>query len=72
MLVSGYGLTLSSIGIQVAASGGETLAGSIRGERLDRTRGYGVAKMKLKYFFDRMLPKEKLEFKWVDPDEDQE
>lgn len=71
LTAGGYGLSLSSIGLSSASNGGETLAGSIRQERNDRTRGIGLAKRKFKFFIDRMLPNQ-LEFQFVDPDDEQQ
>lgn len=64
-----YGMSLSDIGIQVTAGGGETLAGSIRQERRSRKTGIGKLKTKLKLWYDRILP-ESLEFKWIDLDDE--
>ncbi|MHA2030832.1 MAG: hypothetical protein ACW99Q_15745 [Candidatus Kariarchaeaceae archaeon] len=69
MVAAGYGMSLSDVGIQVTASGGETLAGSIRQERKTRRTGLARLKKKFKLFFDRMLP-EYLEFKFIDQDEE--
>jgi len=71
LTAGGYGLSLSSIGLSSASNGGETLAGAIRQERNDRSRGIGLAKVKFKSFMDRCLPDD-LEFKWVDPDDEQQ
>jgi hypothetical protein len=70
LIAGGYGISLSDMGIQVAANGGETLAGSIRQERSSRRRGIGLAKKKINLFYNRMLP-ETVRFKWIDPDEEQ-
>jgi len=66
---AGYGMSLSDVGIQVTASGGETLAGSIRQERKTRRTGLARLKKKFKLYFDRMLP-EYLEFKFIDQDDE--
>ena len=66
---AGYGMSLSDVGIQVTASGGETLAGSIRQERQTRKTGVARLKKKFKLYFDRMLP-EYLEFKFIDQDDE--
>jgi len=69
LVASCYGMSLSDIGMQVASSGGETLAGSIRQERRTRKTGFARLKYKIKLFFDRMLP-EDLEFKFIDLDDE--
>lgn len=68
---SGYGLTISDIGLggAGASSGGETLAGSIRDERKSRKAGKAVVKRKVKSFWDAVLPKT-LEFKFIDYDDE--
>lgn len=71
LTAGGYGLSLSSLGFNSVSSGGETLAGSIRQERNDRSRGIGLAKRKFTLFMNRMLP-EDLEFQWIDPDDEQQ
>lgn len=71
LTAGGYGLSLSSIGFSSVSSGGETLAGSIRQERNDRSRGIGLSKRKFVMFVNRMLPPS-LEFQWVDPDDEQQ
>jgi len=70
IVAAGYGISLSDIGIQVASSGGETLAGSIRQERKTRRTGFARFKKKMISFFNFMLPEE-LEFKVIDNDEEQ-
>lgn len=69
ILAAGYGMSLSDIGMQVASSGGETLAGSIRQERRTRRTGLALLKKKVKAFFDRMLPNT-LEFSFIDLDDE--
>lgn len=66
---AGYGMSVSDIGFPTLGSGGETLAGSIRQDRRTRKTGFGILKKKIKYFFDRILPKY-LEFKFIDLDEE--
>jgi len=66
---AGYGMTLSDIGMGGSASGGETLAGTIRQERQTRRTGFGRVKKKMKYFWDRALPPE-LEFNFIDLDDE--
>lgn len=69
LVAAGYGMSLSDIGMQVAASGGETLAGSIRQERKTRRSGFGLVKKKLILFFNRMLPKY-LKLRMIDLDDE--
>ena len=69
LVASGYGLSLSDIGIQVTASGGETLAGSIRQERKTRKTGLARTKKSVKYFFNRMIDP-RLKFMWIDMDDE--
>ena len=69
LVAGGYGMSLSDLGIQVASSGGETLAGSIRQERNTRRTGFARFKKKMKAFFDRMLPDD-LEYKIIDQDDE--
>lgn len=67
---AGYGLSLSDIGFQAVASGGETLAGSIRQERRVKKSGQALVKSKFKLFRDKILPPE-LEFIFIDKDDEQ-
>lgn len=69
LLGAAYGASPSDIGLQSTSSSGETLAGSIRDERKTRRTGYARLKLKMKYFFDRILP-ESLEFNFVDYDDE--
>lgn len=69
IVTAGYGMSLSDIGFQAVASGGETLAGSIRQERRTRKTGFARAKKGVKYFLDRMLP-DSLKFEWIDMDDE--
>lgn len=69
LVASGYGMSLSDIGMQVAASGGETLAGSIRQERRTRRTGFGRLKHKTRLFYNRLLPPT-LEMKFIDIDDE--
>lgn len=66
---AGYGMNLSDIGLSGRSSGGETLAGTIRQERQTRRTGFGRATRKMKFFWDRMLPKD-LEFKFINLDDE--
>ena len=69
IVAAGYGITLSDVGFSATASGGDTLAGSIRSERRTRKTGMAVLKKKVKAFFDRILPKD-LEFIFIDLDDE--
>ncbi len=70
LVAAGYGITLSDLGLMQAMSGGgDTLAGTIRNERITRRSGLARIKAKVKYFFDRMLPST-LEWKFVDLDDE--
>ena len=64
-----YGMNPNDIGISANAAGGQTLAGTIRSERLTRKNGFAKLKAKLKYFFDKMLP-ESIEFNFIDYDDE--
>lgn len=69
LTASGYGMSLSDIGLQTTSASGETLAGSIRQERRTKKTGFARVKSKLKSFFDRILP-DTLEFNFVDYDDE--
>ena len=69
LLGAAYGASPSDIGMQSSSSSGETLAGSIRDERKTRKTGFARLKLKMKYFFDRILP-DSLEFNFVDYDDE--
>lgn len=69
IVTAGYGLSPSDIGFASSSNGGETLAGTIRQERRSAKSGKALAKKKLKFYFDRILP-EHLEFKWIDFDDE--
>ncbi len=69
LLGAAYGASPSDIGLQSTSSSGETLAGSIRDERKTRKTGFARLKLKMKYFFDKILP-ESLEFNFVDYDDE--
>jgi len=66
---AGYGMSLSDIGIQAVASGGETLAGSIRQERRTRNTGLGRAKRAVEMWVNRMIHPE-LRFRFIDLDDE--
>ena len=69
-VAAGYGLTLSDVGGQTAASGGETLAGSIRQERQSRRTGFARFREKMEQFFNFMLP-DTLIYRVIDQDDEQ-
>jgi len=69
IVCAGYGMSLSDIGFQAVASGGETLAGSIRQERRTRKTGFARLKKAIKYFIDRMVDP-RLKFEWIDMDDE--
>lgn len=69
ILCAGYGLTLSDIGFPSSSGGGDTLAGTIRQERVSKSSGKSTAKKKIKAYFDRILP-ESLQFNWIDYDDE--
>ena len=66
LLGAAYGMTTSDIGLKDAGSG-NTLAGTIRDERRSRRTGFARLKLKMKYFFDKILPSS-LEFTFIDFD----
>ena len=66
LLGAAYGMTTSDIGLKDAGSG-NTLAGTIRDERRSRRTGFARLKLKMKYFFDKILPTS-LEFTFIDFD----
>lgn len=69
ILTAGYGMTLSDIGYPSTTSGGDTLAGTIRNERISRRSGYGRAKNKVRAFFNKMLPKS-LKYVFIELDDE--
>lgn len=68
---AGYGMTLSDIGMGGGANGGETLAGTIRGERHTNSSGKATVKKKLITYFNKFLP-DTLKFKWIDYDAEEQ
>lgn len=66
LLGAAYGMTTSDIGLKDAGSS-NTLAGTIRDERRSRRTGFAKLKLKMKYFFDKILPPS-LEFTFTDFD----
>ena len=69
LVCAAYGMSLSDIGLQTTSASGETLAGSIRQERRTKRTGFARLKMKLKAFFDHILPKS-IEFNFIDYDDE--
>jgi hypothetical protein len=69
LVCAAYGMSLSDIGLQTTSSSGETLAGSIRQERRTKRTGFARLKIKLKAFFDYILPKT-IEFNFIDYDDE--
>lgn len=69
VLCQGYGLTPSDIGMGGSSNGGETLAGTIRQERVSAKSGKALAKKKLQVYFENILP-DTLTFKWIDFDDE--
>lgn len=69
ILCAGYGLTLSDIGFPSASNGGDTLAGTIRMERVGKSSGKAIAKKKHEVYRNQILP-ETLKFKFIDYDDE--
>ncbi len=72
ILCAGYGLTLADIGIGGgggAGAGGDTLAGTIRSERVSKSSGFSTAKKKVAAYFNKILP-DSLRFAWIDYDDE--
>lgn len=69
IVAAGYGLTLSDIGFPTQTGGGDTLAGTIRMERVAKSSGKAIAKKKLEFYFNRILP-DTLKFTWIDYDDE--
>lgn len=69
LVTSGYGLSLSDINVPQVSSGGDTLAGSIRGERKTRRTGIARTKKSLTAFWNRILP-ETIQFSYIDMDDE--
>ena len=70
LVCAGYGLTPTDIGFpSVGGGGGSTLAGSIRDEKRTRRSGISRTKDKLRYWFNRVLPKS-LRFVLIDLDDE--
>jgi len=68
-VAAGYGLSLGDLGMQASTSGGDTLSGSIRQERITRKSLLSVLKKKYRAYWNRLLP-EGLEFTWIDYDDE--
>lgn len=69
ILTAGYGLTLSDIGFPASSNGGDTLAGTIRMERVGNSSGKAIAKKKTEAYWNRILP-DSLKFTWIDYDDE--
>ena len=72
ILCAGYGVTLADIGLGGgggAGAGGDTLAGTIRSERVSKSSGFSTAKKKIAAYFNRILP-DSLRFTWIDYDDE--
>lgn len=69
ILAAGYGLTLSDIGFPSSSSGGDTLAGTIRMERVGKASGKAIAKKKYEAYANRILPYS-LKFMFIDYDDE--
>lgn len=69
ILAAGYGLTLSDIGYPTSSGGGDTLAGTIRMERVGKSSGKSIAKKKFEAYANRILPYS-LKFTWIDYDDE--
>jgi hypothetical protein len=69
ILAAGYGLTLSDIGISSSSNGGETLAGTIRQERVGKASGKAIAKKKWEAYANRILPDD-VKWLWIDYDDE--
>lgn len=65
-----YGMNPNDIGMASTSAGGQTLAGTIRSERLTRKNGLAKLKAKMTFFFNKILP-ESLEFNFIDNDDEQ-
>lgn len=72
ILCAGYGLTLADIGLGGsggAGAGGDTLAGTIRSERVTKSSGFATAKKKIAAYFNKILP-DSIQFGWIDYDDE--
>lgn len=69
IICSGYGLTLSDIGFSSDTGGGDTLAGTIRMERVGKSSGKALAKKKWLWYANQILP-DALKWTWIDYDDE--
>jgi len=69
IVTAGYGLTLSDIGFPTSSGGGDTLAGTIRMERVSNSSGKAISKKKTEAYWNRILP-DSLKFTWIDYDDE--
>jgi hypothetical protein len=69
ILTAGYGLTLSDVGFPSSSNGGETLAGTIRQERVSKSSGKAVVKKKWEVYANKILDP-RLKWSWIDYDDE--
>lgn len=69
LIAAGYGMSVTDLGFPTSASGGQTLAGTIRQERRTQRTGHSTVKKKLISYFNTILP-EDLEMTWIDYDDE--
>lgn len=69
ILTAGYGLTLSDIGFPSPSNGGDSLAGTIRMERVGKSSGKAISKKKFEAYANRILPYS-LKFFFIDYDDE--
>lgn len=69
ILCAGYGLTLSDIGFPSSSNGGDTLAGTIRMERVGKSSGKAIAKKKFETYANKILDPA-LKFMLIDYDDE--
>lgn len=69
ILCAGYGITLSDIGFPSSSNGGETLAGTIRMERVGKSSGKALAKKKFEIYANKILDPA-LKFMFIDYDDE--
>lgn len=69
ILCAGYGLTLSDIGFPSSSNGGETLAGTIRMERVGKSSGKALAKKKFEVYANKIVDP-RVKFMFIDYDDE--
>ena len=67
IVCASYGMGLSDIGFPSLGNGGETLAGTIR-QDVHTKRGQARAEKKMAAFWNSILPSDRLLFKWINYD----